>query len=255
MKFSDVALSDIITGGPPAGRFSFAFEPEVAALAESIKSAGLINPPRLRRAGEKLEIVCGLRRVRACLHLGFQKIPALVHESGELADEHCLRLSLIDSEWSGRLSPVEQAIALQKFAALGYQPDRLVAEVAPHLKLPQSRAYVKNYLRLLSSEQEILRAVHRRDFGVEQAFLLFPIDSESRLPLFNLIQACKANLNESRELISLVMDVAAMRGVSVAGLVSALTSETVDSPRKKFQTVRDSLLKQRHPAQIGRAHV
>jgi ParB family chromosome partitioning protein len=250
MNFSHVAIGRIISEGPNAGKFSFAFEPNIAALAESIKTMGLINPPLLREAGERLEIVCGHRRIMACKQLQFEKIPAFLYAHDELPDEKCLWLSLIDNEWSGRLSPIEKAITLQKFSEIGWSTERLVSEIAPHLGFPHSRSYIGKCLCLLSLEKEILIAIHALEFGVEQAFLFLSTEPESRLALFRVLQSCKANLNESRELISLIPDVAAIKNIQPFAFLAKEVHELISSepaPRKRLQLLRDFLMKERYP--------
>ncbi len=251
MRYQAVRLGDVLTDGPGAGGFSFSFEPDIDELSKSINECGLVRPPLLRKKGAALEVVCGFRRVLACKSLGLSEIEALVCESDELSREKCLWISLIDNDPPGRLSPVECAIALTKFSEAGYGANRLAGEIAPMLGLPPSRRYVEDYTEMLSLEREVLRAVHDGSFGVEQALCLRRLEKDARLPVFGILRSCKANLNETRELVSLIPDVAAIRGVSVSALVeselAAIAGDESTPPRKRLERLRTSLRCARYP--------
>ncbi|RJP17686.1 MAG: ParB/RepB/Spo0J family partition protein [Candidatus Abyssobacteria bacterium SURF_5] len=249
MEYRLLKIANILANAPEAAKFSFSFEPDVGALTASIQELGLINPPLVKKTEHKYEIICGFNRVQACFRLGIPEIPVKVADPVGLSDEKCLWLSLVDSEWSRRLSPVEQAIALQKFAAVGYSIERLFAEIAPHLQLPQSRRHLENHLRLTTLEPPMLQAIHREQLRVEQAFLLLDVEPPARLALFDLLQACKANLNETRELIPTILDVAKMKNLEPAQYIRQLEASAVSGTfRHKLQVLRDSLVKSRYPA-------
>lgn len=251
MRFEKVSLSEIPTDVPDAGKFSFSFEPEVGALANSIRDVGLVRPPLLRSEDGKLQVVCGLRRVLACKSLGWSEIDAFVYEAGELSDEKCLRLSLVDNDSPGRLSPVERAIALKKFSDAGYGINRLIAEVAPKLGLPPSRKYIEECLALPALDSEILRRVHDGSLGIEQAFCLLKLRAEEISPVFRILTSCRANLNETRELIALIPDVAAMKKLSLSEFIEGELARIVDDestpPRKRLELLRDHLRRARYP--------
>ena len=56
----------------------------LAALRASIASRGIIEPLLLRRrGGDRFEVVCGSRRLRAARELGQSHVPAIVRELSE----------------------------------------------------------------------------------------------------------------------------------------------------------------------------
>lgn len=251
MKYEKISLDRILTEDPNATRFSFSFEPRFDELADSINSVGLVRPPILRSEENKLEVVCGLRRVIACKSLGWNDIEALICDAEEFSDERCLRLSLLDDDCSGRLSPVECAIALKKFSELGYDAEKLTRDVAPQLGLPSSRKYMENCLEMLSMDSEILRSIHSGSLGADQAFCLLKLEAADRLPAVRVLFSCRANLNETRELLSLIPDVAAMKKLSMAELIESelgpIISDESTQPRKRLERLRESLRQARYP--------
>ena len=251
MRYEKIGLDKIPTEDPNAIRFSFSFEPRFDELADSLKSVGLIRPPILRSEENKLEVVCGLRRVLACKSLGWNAIDALICDAGEFSDERCLRLSLLDDDCSGRLSPVERAIALKKFSELGYDAEKLTRDVAPQLGLPPSQKYVENSLEMLSMNSEILRSIHAGSLGADQAFCLLKLEAADRLPAARILLSCRANLNETRELLSLIPDVAAMKKLSMSEFIESELGPIVSGesmqPRKRLERLREGLRQARYP--------
>lgn len=252
MELLSVNFHEMFLDNPDAAHFSFSFLPDAHAashLPERVEK--MMSPPLLRKVGKHYEIVCGFKCARSYRRYRCRQMPAIVYEHSELTDEQCLWMNLLEGEGAGRLSPVEQAIVLQKFSGIGYGTDRLVTEVAPCIGLPQSSTYVENLLEMLSLDQEILGGAHKNDFGVEQAFLLLTLKSEEALALFNLLKLCKTNLNETRELLPLILDTAALQETEPASFISAqmkrLLASEPDSPRKRLHILRESLKKSRYP--------
>lgn len=78
----------------------------VAALSESIASVGLINPIRVRQAGDNWEVVAGAHRIDACRRLGLVDIACIVVDDDDLHAE----LAMIDENLCrAELSPVDRA--------------------------------------------------------------------------------------------------------------------------------------------------
>lgn len=78
----------------------------IAALEASIAEVGLINPIRVRAAGDGWEVIAGAHRLTACRSLGLVEIDAIVAEDDDLRAE----LAMIDENLCrAELSPSEKA--------------------------------------------------------------------------------------------------------------------------------------------------
>jgi hypothetical protein len=252
MELRNVSFHKIFLENPDAARFSFSYDSEIDTSDFLEKAGSMTNPPSVRSLGEQFEVVCGFKRARAySLRYKSRKMPAIVYDHAELTDDQCLWVNLLEGEGACRLSPVEQAIVLQKFSGIGYDIQRLMMEIAPRIGLPGSYTYLENHLKLLSLDPEILRGIHGGEFGVEQAFLLLPFKSEESLALFNLLRACRANLNETRELISLILDTAALHDSEPITFIKAqmnqLHASEPSSERRRLHILRKSLRNERYP--------
>jgi ParB family chromosome partitioning protein len=124
-------------------------ETELAELAESIRSKGLLQPiiarPDPRRGG--YEIVAGERRWRAAQRAAVHSVPAIVRE---LSDLEAAEFALIENVQRTDLNPIEEATGyselIEKF---GYTQEQ-VSEV-----IGKSRSYLTNVLRLLKLPQPV----------------------------------------------------------------------------------------------------
>ena len=85
---------------------------ELADLAESIKTNGVIQPVIVRPLGTGFELIAGERRFRAADMAGLDTIPAIVRQA---SDEQMLELALIENIHRTDLNPLERAKAYQNF--------------------------------------------------------------------------------------------------------------------------------------------
>ena len=81
-------------------------EAAVAGLVDSISAVGLINPIRVREAGERWEVVAGAHRLEASRRLGLADIACIIVEDDDLHAE----LAMIDENLCrAELSPSDRA--------------------------------------------------------------------------------------------------------------------------------------------------
>jgi ParB family chromosome partitioning protein len=126
----------------PRKRFD---EEEVAALAQSIREKGVLQPVLVRPvAGEAgmYELVAGERRWRAAQQAQLHEIPALVRE---LADRDTLEVALVENLQRQDLTAIEEARGYQRMIDDFRRTQEDVAEI-----VGKSRPHVANTLRLLT---------------------------------------------------------------------------------------------------------
>jgi len=139
----------------------------LAALAESVRERGLLQPVLVRpREGGGYELIAGERRWRAARAAGLKTIPALVRPQNDAAS---LELALIENMAREDLNPVEQARAC---AALVEELGLTREEVG--LRVGRSRVAVSNLLRLLELPDEALELMEAGELseGHGRALLL-----------------------------------------------------------------------------------
>lgn len=144
-------------------------EDKLAELAESIKAQGLMQPIVVRPIGDKkYEIIAGERRWRAAQLAGMEKVPCVIKD---VADEAALAMSLIQNIQREDLSPMEEAVALNRLQEEFSLTHQQVADA-----VGKSRATVTNLLRLLSLAPEARTLLERGDLEMGHARAILALD-------------------------------------------------------------------------------
>jgi ParB family transcriptional regulator, chromosome partitioning protein len=141
---------------------------QLAELAESIRSEGLLQPIVVRRHGEKFQLIAGERRWRAFQQLKIRSIPARVVEA---SDASAASIGLIENLQREGLNAIEEALG---FASLVRDFD-LTQETAAE-RVGKSRASVANALRLLSLDAEIQGYIAKDILSVGHAKVLLGVE-------------------------------------------------------------------------------
>ncbi len=174
-------------------------DPDVAALAQSLRGEGMVQPVVVRpRPDGRYELIAGERRWRAARAAGMATIPALVRE---VDDRDSLLLALVENVARKQLSAVEEARA---YAVLTDEFGLSLAEVAR--RVGRSKPTVSNRMRLLELSDEILDLVESGALSEAHARAVLAVpDGEERKRL-------------ARRIVSEGLSArAAERGAQVAG--------------------------------------
>jgi ParB family transcriptional regulator, chromosome partitioning protein len=119
-------------------------EDELAALTESIRARGVMQPLLVRRApdaDEQYEIVAGERRWRAAQIAGCHELPVVVYA---LSDREALELALLENVQRQDLTPLEEADGYRRLIEeFGHTQEELART------LGKSRSHIANLIRLL----------------------------------------------------------------------------------------------------------
>jgi ParB family chromosome partitioning protein len=114
----------------------------LAALAESIRLHGLLQPIVVRRTSTGYEVIAGERRLRAATQVGLDEVPVVIRDADPQAR---LELALIENLQREDLSPLEEAEAYRHLIDVyGMTQEEIARQVG------KSRPAIANALRLLS---------------------------------------------------------------------------------------------------------
>ena len=164
---------ETIHANPRQPRKRFDHE-STSALAESIRSQGLVQPVVVRpRSAGGFELIAGERRWRAAQEAGIPTVPALVREAD---DRETLLLGLVENVAREELSAVEEARA---YALLLDEFELSLGDLAE--RVGKAKPTVSNRLRLLELPDDVLRLVERGELteGHARAVLAVP-DQDGR---------------------------------------------------------------------------
>jgi len=138
-------LADInlIDRNPDQPRFNFD-EQELASLAQSIKSIGIIDPLTVRpKADGRYELIDGERRLRAARLVNLEYVPVILSEKPDDPADN-LRLALIHNLCREDLNPIEEAEAFARLEKEFEHTHQQIAEM-----VGRERSTVTNAVRLL----------------------------------------------------------------------------------------------------------
>ena len=147
----------------------------LAALAESIRLHGILQPLTVRRlASGYYQIIAGERRWRAAKLAGLREVPAVIVEAD---DRKVMELGLIENLQREDLNPMEEAMGYQALI----EEYGLTQEEAAR-RVGKSRPAVANALRLLALPDAVRALVEegRLSAGHARALLSLPRAEEQK---------------------------------------------------------------------------
>lgn len=167
-------------------------EQQLQALAESIRSQGLIQPILVRREGTGYRLIAGERRWRAAQLAGLHEIPAVVRNA---SDGEALELALVENLQRADLNPLEEAEGyrrlLEEFALTQEQVSQRVGK---------DRSTVANALRLLALPAPVKEMVRAGTLSMGHARALLGLsDPEQLVSLANKVVAQKLSVRETEK--------------------------------------------------------
>lgn len=184
----------------PDGRFRrIRCDESLAALAESIREHGIIEPLIVRRVlgigGEaEFTLVAGERRLRAAEMAGLTTVPVVSVEAGEV---DAAILAIIENLHREDLSMFEEAASIQSLISLTGMTQEACAK-----KLSVSQSYVANKLRLLRLSDGEQERIEENGLTERHARALLRLeDEEEREEVLSIIIKREMNVSRTEEYI------------------------------------------------------
>lgn len=142
-------------------------EEKLAALAESIKEHGMVQPIVAVKENDYYRIVAGERRWRASKKLGLKTVPVIVKEYSVLQAEE---IALVENLQRENLNPVEEANGYRRLMDTYGLTQEEVAQ-----KVGKSRSGIANSLRFLMMPLEMRRMLEKGEISPGHAKVLMSV--------------------------------------------------------------------------------
>lgn len=153
------------------------------ALAESIKSQGIIQPLVVREVTKdgqkKYEILAGERRWRASQIAELEKVPVIIQS---MTDQEALAVALIENIQREDLNPIEEAEAIARFITEFELTHQEVGEL-----IGRSRSAVSNVIRLLELAPKVQEWLLVRKIDMGHARAILPLKHLEQVQMAELI--------------------------------------------------------------------
>jgi ParB family chromosome partitioning protein len=184
---------DSLTAGRHQPRQQFD-ESALAALADSIRAQGVVQPIVVRPAGaNRYEIVAGERRWRAAGIAGLKVIPAIVRQMDERG---AMAVALVENIQRADLNALEQAEALHKLIEECGLTHQQCAEAVGH-----SRATVTNLLRLMELNDDVQALVRDGKLSLGHAKVLLGAEGARQSSLARLVVSGQLSVRTTESLL------------------------------------------------------
>jgi ParB family chromosome partitioning protein len=147
-------------------------EDEIASMADSIRSNGVLQPLVVRRLGERFQLIAGERRLRAARVAGLAAVPVRVVD---FSDQQVMEASLVENIQRADLNPIEKAQGFKDYLERFHVTHDELAH-----RLGLARVTITNLVTLLELPQEIQDEVRRGQITLGHAKILKSITDRDR---------------------------------------------------------------------------
>ncbi|HEX3600324.1 MAG TPA: ParB/RepB/Spo0J family partition protein [Lacipirellulaceae bacterium] len=145
-------------------------EAEIADLADSIRSHGILQPLVVRRSGTGFELIAGERRLRAAQAADWRQVPVQIRD---VDDRQMSELAIVENVQRKDLNAIEKAESFQRYIDQ-YQCTQ--EELAGRVQV--DRSTVANLLRLLELPASVKLMVQEGHISQGHARALLPLGDE-----------------------------------------------------------------------------
>lgn len=167
---------------------------DLNSLADSIAAQGIIQPLIVRQIAEDLfEIIAGERRWRAAKLAGLTVVPVVVRH---IDDEVAAAFSLIENIQRKDLSPLEEALALQRLIdEFKLSHDEVATRVG------RSRTAVTNMLRLLTLDEKVKLALDSGGLSMGHSRALVTLAPNIQQTICDLIIKKQLSVRQTEQIV------------------------------------------------------
>ena len=162
-------------------------EASIKALAENIKTHGLLQPVMLNKVGDELWCVYGHRRTLAAMEAGLPMISAIIREN--MSEKDIAAARVIENEQHEDTSPIDKAKSMALLKFVGFSQNE-IADMIPRTY----PADVSRTLSLLKLPAELQDKVHNNQLTVQAALSLVPANPQEQAEVAKAIEVAVAPL-------------------------------------------------------------
>ena len=145
-------------------------EAEIADLADSIRTHGILQPLVVRRVGEGYQLIAGERRLRAAQAADWHQVPVQIRD---VDDRQMAELAIVENVQRKDLNAIEKAESFQRYID---QYHCTQEELAARVNV--DRSTVANLIRLLELPPDVKRMVMQGEISQGHARALLPLGDE-----------------------------------------------------------------------------
>jgi ParB/RepB/Spo0J family partition protein len=198
-----------------------------AALVESVRRSGVVEPVTVEEHGNGFRVISGFRRITAAGEAGVETVPAVVYTQDALEPREAYLAGLSANAPGVTLNDADRAAALLKARErFGFDEDGLISIIAPLVGLPASHKVVREYLAIAGLPDAVLGALARGEKSREHASALLQIAEADREWFFrDFVERMHLSASETRLVAAGALDLAARERKTLREVLVGLTAE------------------------------
>lgn len=208
---------------------------EIAELADSIKTLGVLQPilvrPLTGAPSATYQIVAGERRFRAAIRAGLSQVPVMIKD---LSDKETLEIGIVENVQRQGLNPIEEALGYQKLIDEFSLTANEVAE-----RVGKDRATVANTTRLLKLPPQIQEMLRDGRISVGHAKAILTVREPN------------AQINLANKIITESLSVRAIESIVARDVVLEAPKKDVVNVTRKDRAVAYPELEERLRNALG----
>ncbi len=223
---------------------------DAAALAASVKKAGLAAPLVLQETTAGLRLICGQRRRQALRDAGLNQFPSFILPAS-LSERELLVLALEENLGHRDFNEAEKVLALAQLSK-HFSSAELTGRWLARLGLPPREEYLERYLSLEKLGQAGLDALAAGTLDPETGARLAGLPADDLGPVVAMLESLQPGLNKRRQIITWLEEISrretlSLRAVLALPELSAIISRAgLNRPQKEAE-VREWLRRRRYP--------
>ena len=184
-------------------------EVEIADLADSFRTHGVLSPLVVRQVEDRFEVVAGERRLRAAQAAGWHRVPVLIKE---LDDRQTAEIAIVENVQRKDLNAIEKANSFQQYLR---QYDCTQEELAKRIQV--DRSTVANLIRLLELPEQVKQLVQEGKLSQGHARALLSLDESQQVTTARQILAEGMSVRKTEELVQEKIKSRSEEGLRVVG--------------------------------------
>jgi len=233
--------------------FRISEELDSAAVLESVREVGQLNPVILLDLAPRKAIVCGFRRERALRQLGYSEIFARILPGANYDKINIFKLALWDNLSHRQLNGLEKARALFKLQDFcGISSEVLIKTYLPLLGLAPHESVLHAYIALNRVQPGLRRCLTEGRLTLSSIEVLAEKPGEVQASFASLMSKIQLSASSQRKVLGLLEDLSAMSGGQLHKPLdnpeaSAVVDDSRLSPFQKGDRLYEILYRRRNP--------
>ena len=235
---------------PADTTFRITTRADLDELVLSIQNLGLLHLPILKCNVPDYTIICGFRRIAACLRIGWETVPARILKTN-VSRLELAQLAIADNASQRPLNLLETSRAVNLLTAVCANQKQLEMTLQ-ELGLPWAPSISTKVNKLCQLPSNIQEGILAETISMSIALELGKLDPKAGEELVVLFGLLKVGLNKQRELLWMLKEIAKREDTTITQLIADKALQKIlqnaETDRAvKLQKVRTYLRKRRFP--------